>query len=419
MTARQAVGRKPVLAGFLVPILLILAFAETAVRAVDDLAHAMAAGTPRLEAPSRIATNRRLLETLRHAALRLAVDPDPDTIAAARMAHVALIAAGALDMPSTNPPPTLPLKPPPWADVSTRLQALGQAVVTGTGGAESAHALTAFQRDTMDPALTALQTDLAALEEAARARASSLPREIAATATATGRILLSLAGAVLLATILAGILTARRPRSRVTEPQPDRLGGLLRAVEQDVDALAWAETAEQLVSKTHATTRRIGQSSALIANATEAAGAAGRIVHDITGEARRIGDLVSLIRAIAGQTALATPVALAAEVRVLAGETRQAADAIAGQIAGVHAIAQGSASAIHDLAMAIAEVSRVAAGIAVAVERIGQDTTDSAAALPRAHASGLHDALARQAAALTEEVNHLVKTARQYPIRVA
>ncbi len=411
MTAPQAVGRKPVLAGFLVPILLILAFAETAVRAVDDLAHAMAAGTPRLEAPTRIATSRRLLETLRHAALRLAVDPDPDTIAATRMAHVALIAAGALDTPSTNPPP--------WTDISTRLQALGQAVVTGTGGAEAAHALAAFQRDTMEPALSALQTDLAALEEAARARANSLPREIAATATATGRILLSLAGAVLLATLLAAILTALRPRSRVTDPQPDRLGGLLRAVEQDVDALAWAETVEQLVSETHATTRRIGQSSGLIANATEAAGAASRIVHDITGEARRIGDLVSLIRAIARQTAVATPDALSAEVRVLAGETRQAADAIAGQIAGVHAIAQGSASAIHDLALAIAEVNRVATGIAVAVERIGQDTTHSAAALPRAHASGLHDALARQAAALTAEVDHLVKTARQYPIRVA
>ncbi|WP_442919482.1 methyl-accepting chemotaxis protein [Methylobacterium sp.] len=124
---------------------------------------------------------------------------------------------------------------------------------------------------------------------------------------------------------------------------------------------------------------------------------AGSIVNGLAEAAGRIGEVVSLIRAIADQTNLlalnATIEAarageagrgfavVAAEVKELAGQTAKATHEIGTQIAAVQGATASAVSAMDAIAAAIGQVSAISVGVASAVALQAGATRDMSASM--------------------------------------
>jgi methyl-accepting chemotaxis protein len=155
-----------------------------------------------------------------------------------------------------------------------------------------------------------------------------------------------------------------------------------------------AASAEELSSSISEISRQVAQSSRITEKAVSDARRTDATVRALAEGAQRIGQVVELIRSIAGQTNLlalnATIEAaragdagkgfavVASEVKGLAGQTAKATEEIAAQIAQLQSETTGAVEAIRGITAVIEEVSMIATAIASAVEQQGAATAEIA-----------------------------------------
>jgi methyl-accepting chemotaxis protein len=161
-----------------------------------------------------------------------------------------------------------------------------------------------------------------------------------------------------------------------------------------------ASSAEELGASIQEIARQVSQSAAISDRAAQDAARTDGIVKDLAAGAQRIGDVVGLISEIAGKTNLlalnATIEAarageagkgfavVASEVKSLASQTSRATGEIGQQVQEIQAATRAAVEAIDGIVSTIAEVSRIAAGIAAAVEQQGAATGEIARSVQQA-----------------------------------
>ena len=153
-----------------------------------------------------------------------------------------------------------------------------------------------------------------------------------------------------------------------------------------------AAAAEELGSSVSEIGRQVGSSADLAQAAVQEAGATAHLVQDLSAAARRVGEVVDLISAIASQTNLlalnATIEAarageagrgfavVATEVKALADQTARATAEISAQITQIQNSTGQAVQAIGGIAGRIREISGMATAIAAAVEEQGAATQE-------------------------------------------
>ncbi len=151
------------------------------------------------------------------------------------------------------------------------------------------------------------------------------------------------------------------------------------------DVQTVAAATEELAASIREIAAQAQNASLVVTRASETAEATDRDVSSLAGAAERIGDVVGLIRDIAGQTNLlalnATIEAaragemgrgfavVAAEVKNLAQQTSQATTEIADQIADIQHSTRSAVEAIRAITSTVGEISGITAAIASAVEQ--------------------------------------------------
>jgi len=155
-----------------------------------------------------------------------------------------------------------------------------------------------------------------------------------------------------------------------------------------------AAAAEELAASVNEILQQVTLSTRLIGEAVGDIEAANSEVHRLASASQRIGEVVDLIKGIAGQTNLlalnATIEAarageagkgfavVASEVKALATQTARATEDIAGQISAIQEATKGSVRSIQGIATQIAKVRDTASAIASAVEQQGAATAEIA-----------------------------------------
>ena len=166
------------------------------------------------------------------------------------------------------------------------------------------------------------------------------------------------------------------------------------AEEAETNVTTVAAAAEELGSTVSEIGRQVDGSAALAQAAVGEAGRSAVLVKELSGEVARVGDIVTMISAIAGQTNLlalnATIEAarageagrgfavVASEVKELAGQTARATEEITSQIGRIQSSTGQAVEAIDAIAGRIREISGMATGIAAAVEEQGAATQEIA-----------------------------------------
>jgi methyl-accepting chemotaxis protein len=213
-----------------------------------------------------------------------------------------------------------------------------------------------------------------------------------------------------------------RSMSGAAEDADRRSGAVTDAVEQaSANVQMVATAAEELTASIDGIGQQVAQSSKIAAEAVGAARRSDAVVKSLAAGAAKIGEVVGLIRDIAGQTNLlalnATIEAarageagkgfavVASEVKSLANQTARATEDITGQIGQIQAATHGTVEAIGQIAAIIGEIDTIAATIAAAIGAQGSATADIARNMQQA-ASGTQEVTqnmggVRQAAAST------------------
>lgn len=235
-----------------------------------------------------------------------------------------------------------------------------------------------------------LEAEQAAAEGAARAIQQRTRTELAA------QVQSEIGGVA--DTLLAASATMTEAAARVATVMgqtQDQAAAISRTMEQSSGSTqAVAAATELLAVSVEDIRRRAGQSSSIAAQAAADAQRTEVIVRELTGAAHKIGDVVGLIRNIAGQTNLlalnATIEAarageagkgfavVASEVKTLAGNTAKATEEISTQIVQIQRVTGDAASAIGSIVGTINEISATAAAIAEAIETQGAATQNIA-----------------------------------------
>jgi methyl-accepting chemotaxis protein len=156
-----------------------------------------------------------------------------------------------------------------------------------------------------------------------------------------------------------------------------------------------AAATEELSQSVNEISRQVQEASRIAADGVEQAGQSDAYMSRLSEAGNRIGEVVSLISAIASQTNLlalnATIEAaragdsgrgfaiVAAEVKDLATQTAKATEDIRTQIADVQSATEDSVAAIGNIRSTIGRISEISAAIAAAVEEQGVATREIAA----------------------------------------
>jgi len=188
---------------------------------------------------------------------------------------------------------------------------------------------------------------------------------------------------------------------------------------------AVASAAEELSASITDITGRIDGAKTEVAGAVDEAVAADARVRDLAHTVKRIGDVVDLIRAIAGQTNLlalnATIEAarageagrgfavVASEVKELANQTSRATDEIAGQIAAVQASTSDAVDAIARMSGRMGAIRDTTADLAEAV--VAQDAATGEISRTAAETAGTAVHIARALAGVTEAAGRTAEMA--------
>ncbi|WP_419951995.1 methyl-accepting chemotaxis protein [Methylobacterium sp.] len=175
-----------------------------------------------------------------------------------------------------------------------------------------------------------------------------------------------------------------------TAGQSDTVANAARDAAANVTAVATA--VEELGSSVQEIARQVSGSSQLAQEAVDEALQTFGFVEALSGAVAKIGDMVTMINAIAAQTNLlalnATIEAaragdagrgfavVASEVKELANQTARVTQDIAGQIAVIQGSTDQAVTAIGTITNRIKEISTVATTIAVAVEQQGAATQE-------------------------------------------
>jgi methyl-accepting chemotaxis protein len=155
-----------------------------------------------------------------------------------------------------------------------------------------------------------------------------------------------------------------------------------------------ASATEELTSSISEIGRQVAQSTEIAARAVGNARRTGDTARSLAEGAQKIGDVVTLIRNIAGQTNLlalnATIEAarageagrgfavVASEVKSLAEQTAKATTEISDQVAAIQTASDETVAAIQDVVNVITEIDKIGVAIASAIEQQGSATSEIA-----------------------------------------
>jgi methyl-accepting chemotaxis protein len=169
-------------------------------------------------------------------------------------------------------------------------------------------------------------------------------------------------------------------------------GALKRSNEASINVEAAAAAAEQLLASIAEISRQLGRAADLVQTAVAVASATNDEIVGLARSAQQIGDVVKLIRNIAGQTNLlalnATIEAaragesgrgfavVAAEVKSLAVQTANATEQIAAQVATIQASTRDAVQAIHRNTERLHEINSYTSGIAASVRQQNAATSE-------------------------------------------
>jgi PAS domain S-box-containing protein len=160
------------------------------------------------------------------------------------------------------------------------------------------------------------------------------------------------------------------------------------------NAQAVGAASEELSASIQEISSQVSRSSEIARRAVDHGERAQVRIRSLSQAAIRIGDVVQLIRAIAGQTNLlalnATIEAarageagrgfsvVASEVKGLADQTARSTEEISRQIAAIQDATKGTVGVVEELGQAIQEIAHVSSGIAAAVEQQASATQEIA-----------------------------------------
>ncbi len=163
-----------------------------------------------------------------------------------------------------------------------------------------------------------------------------------------------------------------------------------------------ASAAEELAASIGEISRQVAQTTEVVGRATEGTRVTNEKVEGLAASATKIGEVVTLIQAIAEQTNLlalnATIEAarageagkgfavVASEVKELATQTSKATEEIGAQIAAIQGATRESVQAIAEITEIMQEVNNYTTTIASAVEQQGSATTEISQNVQRAAA---------------------------------
>ncbi|EJW10155.1 Methyl-accepting chemotaxis protein [Rhodovulum sp. PH10] len=223
--------------------------------------------------------------------------------------------------------------------------------------------------------------------EQAVQRQQTIERHIAEFEAGIGEALRALAGAAGEMQETSNILTGTAAR---TNDQAREAAAASTDASHNVQTVAAAS--EELSASVEEIGRQVSHAATIAKRAVTEAEETDGTVQGLTEAAHRIGEIVSLITAIANQTNLlalnATIEAarageagkgfavVASEVKTLAGQTAKATEDISSQVGAIREVADQALAAMRRIGSTIAEVSSVASSIAAAVEQQGAATQE-------------------------------------------
>ena len=198
-----------------------------------------------------------------------------------------------------------------------------------------------------------------------------------------------------LSSAAAGLQATAQSMSGIAGQTTQRIGVVVAVAEEASTGVATAASAgEELSLSINEISRQVHKSATVAQQAVDEAMRTDAVVQALAGGAQKIGEIVGLIRSIAGQTNLlalnATIEAaragdagkgfavVASEVKGLANQTARATEDIGAQISQMQVATKEAVEAIQGITRIISEISGIATTIASAVEEQGTATAEIA-----------------------------------------